>query len=81
MNRREFVVSTIVGMVGLSHVSRVAGQTKPVTPDLAALADSKGLKLFNRVASRLADGGRTGVRLSEAPGDGVAFLLGIDFAK
>ena len=81
MNRREFVVSAVVGMIPLPHVSRVAGQAKPVTPDLAALADSKGLKLFNRVASRLADGGRTGVRLSEAPGDGVAFLPGIDFAK
>ena len=81
MNRREFVVSTVVGMVGLSHVSRVAGQVKPVTPDLAALADSKGLKLFNRVASRLSDGARTGVRLSEAPGDGLAFLPGIDFAN
>ena len=82
MNRREFVVSTVVGMVGLSHVSRVAaGQAKPVTPDLAALADGKGLKLFNRVASRLADGARTGVRLNEAPGDGVAFIPGIDFAN
>jgi hypothetical protein len=81
MNRREFVVSSVVGMVGLSHVSRVAGQTKPVTLDLGALAESKGLKVFNRVASRLADGARTGVRLSEAPGDGVAFLPGIDFAN
>jgi hypothetical protein len=47
MNRREFVVSAVVGMIPLPHVSRVAGQAKPVTPDLAALADRKGLKLFN----------------------------------
>jgi hypothetical protein len=49
-------------------------------PDLAALADGKSLKLFNRTA-RLVDGARTGARLNAAAGDGVAFLPGIDFAN
>ncbi|HEV3217146.1 MAG TPA: hypothetical protein VGZ27_15545 [Vicinamibacterales bacterium] len=81
MNRREFVVSTCAGVVALSQVPRVAGQAKTITPDLGGLADSKSLKLFNRAASRLADGARKGVRLSEAPGEGVAFLPGIEFAN
>ncbi len=81
MNRREFVVSTLAGVVGLSGVSRVAGQAKTITPDLGALADAKSLKLFNRGASRFIDGARNGVRLSEAPGEGIAFLPGIEFSN
>jgi hypothetical protein len=80
MNRREFVVSTFAGVLGVSEVSRVAGQAKTITPDLVALADRNSLTLFNRGASRLVDGARKGVRLSEAPGEGVAFLPGIEFA-
>ena len=81
MNRREFVLSTLAGVVGLSQVARVAGQAKTITPDLGALADAKSLTLFNRGASRFVEGARKGVRLSEAPGDGVAFLPGIEFAN
>jgi hypothetical protein len=81
MNRREFVMSTFAGVVGLSEVARVAGQAKAITPDLAALADEHRLTLFNRAASRLVDGARKGVRLSEAPGEGVAFLPGIELAN
>jgi hypothetical protein len=81
MNRREFMVSTFAGVVGLSEVRRVAGQAKTITPDLAALADRKSLKLFNRDARSLVESARKGVRLSEAPGEGVAFLPGIEFAN
>jgi hypothetical protein len=80
MNRREFMVSTCAGVAGLSHGARVAGQAKTITPDLSDLADKNSFTLFNRGASRLVDGARKGVRLSEAPGDGVAFLPGIEFA-
>src|SRR5438128_7059953 len=81
MNRRKFVVATFAGVISLPELSRVAGQAKTTTPDLGALADSKSLKLFNRGASRLIDGVRKGVRLTEAPGDGVAFLPGIEFSN
>jgi hypothetical protein len=67
--------------VGLVEVVRVSGQAKTITPDLGGLADKKSLKLFNRTASRLVDGARTGARLSDAPGEGVAFLPGIEFAN
>jgi hypothetical protein len=39
MNRREFVISTCAGVMGLSAVPSRAGQAKTITPDLAALAD------------------------------------------
>jgi hypothetical protein len=81
MNRREFVISTIAGVVGLSDASRVAGQPKTIAPDLGALADSKSLRLFNRDVSSLIDGARKGARLTAAPGEGVAFLPGIEFAN
>ena len=81
MDRREFVVSTLAGMVGLSGVSRVAGQAKAIPFDLGALADAKSLRLFNRGASRVTDGARNGVRLSEAPGEGIAFLPETQFGN
>jgi hypothetical protein len=80
VNRREFVCSTLTAAIGLSALSRVAGQSKSATPDLGALAETNGLKLVNRSASRVIDGARKGVRLSEAPGEGIAFLPGIALA-
>jgi len=81
MNRREFVVSTFAAAVSLSQVARASGQAKTIKPDLSALADAHSLRLFNRGASPLADGARKGVRLSEAPGEGIALLPGIDFGN
>ena len=81
MNRRDFAISTLACAAGLSTPSRIPGQTKPIEPDLAKLAEGKGLKVFNRSVSSLSDGARKGVGLSEAPGAGVAFLEGIEFAN
>jgi 3-keto-disaccharide hydrolase len=80
MNRRDFVISTVAGAMGLATV-RLAGQSKSLEHDLAALADGKKLNVFNRSASSFVDGTRKGVRLSENPGDGVAFLQGVQFAN
>lgn len=80
MNRREFVASTLTGVIGLTHISRMAAQGKTAAADLHALAEANTLKLFNRTATPLLDGARKGVRLAEAPGDGVAFLPGVEFS-
>ena len=80
MYRRDFVISTFACAVGLSTAPRVFGQKKAIEPDLAALAEGKGLKVINRSLSVLSDGARKGVRLSESPGVGVVYLEGIDFA-
>ena len=40
-----------------------------------------GLEVFNRTATSLQDGSRTGIRLSASAGDGVAFLPGIEFSN
>lgn len=78
MYRRDFVISTFACVVELSTASRALGQKKAIEPDLAALAEGKGLKVFNRSLSALSD--KKGVRLSESPGDGVAYLEGVEFA-
>ena len=81
MNRREFVTST-VGLAAALHAPwRIAGQTKAIEPGLAALADGKGLNASKRTITRLTDGARNGVRLSEAEGEGPAYLPGIEFAN
>ncbi|MBO0858832.1 MAG: hypothetical protein J2P21_10245 [Chloracidobacterium sp.] len=79
MYRRDFVISTFACAMGLSAVSRVLGQNKTIEPDLAALAEGKGLKVFNRSLSAIDD--KKGVRLSESPGDGLAYLEGVEFAN
>jgi len=81
MNRRDFVISAFSCAVGLSTASRIVGQKKPTEPDLAALAESNGFKVFNRSLTSLNDGSRKGVRLSENAGDGVAYLQGIEFTN
>jgi hypothetical protein len=80
MNRRSLTVATFICLVAvLSSSPRPAAQKQAVQPDLAALAAGKALTVFNRTASGLTDGARKGVRLSEAEGDGVAYLPGIEF--
>lgn len=81
MNRREFVISTFAGAVGVSTATRIFGQVKTVEPDLAALAAGKGLTVVNRTATSFSDGGKKGLRISAAEGDGVAYLQGIEFAN
>src|SRR5688500_10669440 len=81
MNRREFVISTFAGAVALSRTARLLGQAKAIQPDLAALAGAKGLTVFNRTATSFTDGARKGLRLSEAEGDGVAYLQGIEYGN
>ncbi len=56
-------------------------QKGATTPDLSQVPQGKGWALFNRTASQLTDGEKKGVRLSETPGDGAAWLEGIEFAK
>jgi hypothetical protein len=80
MDRRDFMISTFACVLEFSAASRVLGQKRAIEPDLAALAGGKGLKVFNRSLSVLSDGARKGVRLSESPGDGVAYLEGVEFA-
>ena len=65
MHRAAFVV--------LFAASSVAGQQRSLEP--------KDLAVFNRSVSALSDGTRKGVRLSEQPGEGVAYLKGIEFSN
>ena len=81
MDRRAFVVSTFGGAAALFTPLRIAGQQKAIEPDLGLLADGKGLNASKRTISRLAEGARKGVRLSEAAGEGPAYLPGIEFAN
>jgi hypothetical protein len=81
MNRREFVISTSGAAVAVLAPFRMAAQGKAIEADLGVLADGKGLNASNRTISRLADGARKGVRLSEAAGEGPAFLPGLEFAN
>lgn len=81
MDRREFVISTSGVAVALLAPLRIAAQKRAIEPDLGSLAEGKGLSATNRTISRVTDGVRGGVRLSEAQGDGLAYLPGIEFAN
>lgn len=81
MNRRDFVISTFAYAVGLSTASKVLAQTKTIAPDLAALADGKGLTVFNRTVTSISDGARKGIHMSAAPNDGVVYVDGLTLAN
>jgi hypothetical protein len=81
MNRRQFVVSTSGAAAALFTPFGTAAQKKAIEPDLAALAVGKGLNFTKRTISPLTDGARKGVRLSEAEGEGPAYLPAIEFAN
>jgi len=72
MNRR-IAFSLMLAAVGLCTASRAGGQAKTLEP--------KSLDVLNRSASGLTDGTRTGVRLSEAAGNGVAYLRGVELGN
>jgi hypothetical protein len=81
MNRREFVISTFGCAVALSTGTRVSAQKKAIEPDLGSLADGKGINPSNRTITRLTEGTRKGVRLSEAEGEWPVYLQGLEFAN
>ena len=81
MRRREFIVSTLACVACLPRSVSVLAQGKAPAIDLGSLEDGKGLRVFNRSAARITDGARKGIHLSEAAGDGVAYLDGVTFAS
>jgi hypothetical protein len=81
MNRREFALCTSGVAVALFAPIRIAGQSKVPATDLGALADGKGLNATNRTITHLSEGTRKGVRLSEAEGEGPAYLPGVEFGN
>jgi hypothetical protein len=80
MNRREFVIGTSGIAAALATPFGIGGQNKSLEADLESLADGKGLNASKRIISRLTDGSRKGVRLSEAEGEGPAYLPGVEFS-
>jgi hypothetical protein len=80
MNRRSFMTYTLASAAGVCAAAGAAGRGKTTTHDLRALAEGARLKVFNRVASGFVEGARRGARLSEAPGDGVAYLEGVELS-
>jgi len=60
-------------LVVLFAASSVAAQQRTIEP--------KDVQVFNRSVSALSDGTRKGVRLNEQPGEGVAYLKGIEFSN
>ena len=79
MKRREFLVLASACMA-VSARPRTRAQSA-LQPDLSALAGGKGLALFNRRVSAIADSTRKGLHLGESPGNGVAYIEGLEFAN
>src|SRR5438876_112386 len=76
MTRRDLVLGTVTG---LALGVRLAAQKGPHAVDLATLAENNQLKHANRTVGAIADGARKGVRLSEGPGEGPAYVPGLTF--
>ena len=82
MNRRELLASAVGWTVlAWSREPALLAQRAPAAPDLASLAESGKLAVFNRAVSKIVDGARHGVHMSERENDGVAYVPGLDFAN
>ena len=81
MNRREFVISTLGVAATLAAPVKIFGQKKAIEPDLGLLADGKGVNPSNRTITRITDGARKGIRLSEAEGEWPVYFSGVEFAN
>ncbi len=80
MNRRVSGLM-LVAALSLCTAAGVAAQQQATQPDLARLAEGKGLHVFNRSVSGVSDGARNGLRLSAQPGDGIAYVEGVEFGN
>ena len=74
-----FVILLLLSGAGCAQTAARTDQPDARAPDLAALVQSGGLRTFNRNASVLEESTRRGVRLSQAPGDGLAWVEGLAF--
>ena len=72
MNRRT-AVSLLLAAAGALTASRVGGQARTLDPT--------SLDVFNRTATSVRDGARSGVHLSASADNGVAYLKGVEFAN
>ena len=70
---RRVTFPALLAAAGLCTASRVSGQQKPLVPE--------SLEVFNRTATRLIDGTRTGIHLSESADNGVAYPQGIELGN
>jgi len=70
MNR---VLPLLLAAVGLCAASRVSGQGTTLDP--------KSLQVFNRTATSVKDGTRSGVHLDARADNGVAYLPGVELAN
>jgi hypothetical protein len=70
---------SVLGAAALLGTAALSAQQRSIEFDFTRLAQGKGLETINRSVSGLSEGGRNGLRLSASPGDGVAYLQGVEF--
>ena len=77
MRLRSFL-STIISLTVATYA---VGQSKPIKYDLHDLNKNGKLQAFNRKLTSIKDNEQKGVSFSEAEGDGVAWIEGVNFAN
>src|SRR5207247_7349216 len=70
---RHVTLPALLAAAGLCTAPRVSGQQRTLEPDR--------WEVFNRTATRLVDGTRTGIHLSASADNGVAYLQGVEFTN
>lgn len=76
-----FILACHLGFSVAGTEATPGPHTEPCETDLHQLAEQQGFTAVNRSASPLSDDSRTGVRLDEQPGDGVAWLQDCTFSE
>ena len=68
----------VLSALAVAYLAPSTTTAQQRTVDLASLAPGKGLQVHNRTASTLSDGGKEGLHLDAGPGDGLAYVDGVE---
>jgi len=80
MNGLKATRNCLIAAFGFITSLSLSGQDKTVKYDLFAMPESNRLEAFNRKLTTFSEGDKKGIRFSKAPGDGIAWLTGVEFS-
>jgi len=81
MNKIHFSMAFMSSMLLGTGMPSLTAQDHVMKVDLASLVETNGFRVFNRTLNQFHDGEYKGVRMSEEPGDGVAYVAGLEFTE
>jgi hypothetical protein len=71
----------LTGLFGIIWSATLSGQSGSSPTDLCNLLKNNNIEAFNRLVTCFNENNKTGLQFSKNPGDGVAWLKGVEFSN